>query len=208
MLRRVEVDGHSVAQTTDAFGCSRPTFYQAQTAFKAHGLPGLVPRKRGPHGRAQARRRRDGLCARPPHRRPDAQSVGAARRTFGGALASPSTGAPSSAPCGARKKNGAERPGDHDGAASIAVVITSYETLRRVALGHSGPHDGPSLGFTLAAPSRHDGLAARVGDCVRAPPLRPSRRHALVSRFRPSSTTRWPRSGRTWCCCHQEVTWI
>ena len=50
MLRRVEVDGHSVAQTTDAFGCSRPTFYQAQTAFKAHGLPGLVPRKRGPHG--------------------------------------------------------------------------------------------------------------------------------------------------------------
>ena len=50
MVRRVEVDGHSVAQTTDAFGCSRPTFYQAQTAFKAHGLPGLVPRKRGPHG--------------------------------------------------------------------------------------------------------------------------------------------------------------
>lgn len=50
MVRRVEVDGHSVAQTTDAFGCSRPTFYQAQTAFKAQGLPGLVPRKRGPRG--------------------------------------------------------------------------------------------------------------------------------------------------------------
>jgi len=50
MVRRVEVDGHSVAQTTEAFGCSRPTFYQAQTAFKAQGLPGLVPRKRGPRG--------------------------------------------------------------------------------------------------------------------------------------------------------------
>jgi len=50
MVRRVEVDGHSVAQTTDTFGCSRPTFYQAQTAFKADGLPGLVPRKRGPRG--------------------------------------------------------------------------------------------------------------------------------------------------------------
>ncbi|MGH7554940.1 MAG: helix-turn-helix domain-containing protein [Longimicrobiales bacterium] len=50
MVRRVEVDGHSVAQTTDAFGCSRPTFYHAQTAFKAQGLPGLVPRKRGPRG--------------------------------------------------------------------------------------------------------------------------------------------------------------
>jgi transposase len=50
MVRRVEVDGHSVAQTTDAFGCSRPTFYHAQTAFKTHGIPGLVPRKRGPRG--------------------------------------------------------------------------------------------------------------------------------------------------------------
>ena len=50
MVRRVEVDGHSVAQTTDTFGCSRPTFYHAQTAFKTQGLPGLVPRKRGPHG--------------------------------------------------------------------------------------------------------------------------------------------------------------
>jgi len=29
------------------------------------------------------------------------------------------------------------------------VLVSSYETLRRVALGHSGPHDGPRLGFTL-----------------------------------------------------------
>ena len=50
MLRRVDVDRHSVTQTTDTFGCSRPTFYHTQAAFKAHGLPGLVPRKRGPHG--------------------------------------------------------------------------------------------------------------------------------------------------------------
>jgi len=50
MLRRVDLDGHPVTRTTEAFGCSRPTFYQAQAAFKAHGLPGLVPRKRGPQG--------------------------------------------------------------------------------------------------------------------------------------------------------------
>jgi transposase len=50
MLRRVDIDGQSVSGTTEAFGCSRPTFYQAQAAFKAHGLPGLVPRKRGPRG--------------------------------------------------------------------------------------------------------------------------------------------------------------
>jgi transposase len=50
MLRRVDVDGQSVTGATAAFGCSRPTFYQAQAAFKAQGLPGLVPRKRGPRG--------------------------------------------------------------------------------------------------------------------------------------------------------------
>jgi hypothetical protein len=50
MLRRVDVDGQPVTGTADAFGCSRPTFYQAQAAFKAQGIPGLVPRKRGPRG--------------------------------------------------------------------------------------------------------------------------------------------------------------
>jgi transposase len=48
MLRRVDVEGQPVSRTAEAFGCSRPTFYQAHTAFKAQGLPGLVPRKRGP----------------------------------------------------------------------------------------------------------------------------------------------------------------
>jgi hypothetical protein len=31
----------------------------------------------------------------------------------------------------------------------IAAVVTSYETLRRVALGTHLPHHGPGLGFTL-----------------------------------------------------------
>ena len=30
-----------------------------------------------------------------------------------------------------------------------AVLVSSYETLRRLALGHRAPTDGPSLGFTL-----------------------------------------------------------
>lgn len=50
MLRRVDVEGQPVSRTAEAFGCSRPTFYQAHAAFKTHGLPGLVPRKRGPRG--------------------------------------------------------------------------------------------------------------------------------------------------------------
>jgi hypothetical protein len=32
---------------------------------------------------------------------------------------------------------------------AIPAVVTSYEILRRVALGHRAPTDGPSLGFTL-----------------------------------------------------------
>ena len=48
MLRRVEKDGHSISDAAVSFGFSRPTFYQAQSAFVAGGLAGLVPRKRGP----------------------------------------------------------------------------------------------------------------------------------------------------------------
>jgi transposase len=48
MLRRVEKDGHSISDAAVSFGFSRPTFYQAQAAFVADGLAGLVPRKRGP----------------------------------------------------------------------------------------------------------------------------------------------------------------
>jgi transposase len=50
MLRQVDVEGAPVARTAEAFGVSRPTFYQTQTAFKQRGIAGLVPRKRGPHG--------------------------------------------------------------------------------------------------------------------------------------------------------------
>ena len=50
MLRRVHKEGQTVTQTADAFGFSRLSFYQTQRAFEETGLPGLVPRKRGPRG--------------------------------------------------------------------------------------------------------------------------------------------------------------
>jgi hypothetical protein len=50
MIRRVEVEAQSVAATASAFHFSRPSFYQAQRAFQARGLAGLLPRKRGPRG--------------------------------------------------------------------------------------------------------------------------------------------------------------
>src|SRR3954465_2579863 len=48
MLRRVRTDGQSVTDAAAAFGFSRPSFYQAQSAFGQDGLAGLVPHKRGP----------------------------------------------------------------------------------------------------------------------------------------------------------------
>ena len=48
MLRSVEKDGRAITEAATAFGLSRPSFYQAQSAFEQDGLVGLVPRKRGP----------------------------------------------------------------------------------------------------------------------------------------------------------------
>ncbi len=48
MLRRVLVDGQPVAATAAAFGFSRPSFYAAQGAWQAAGLPGLLPARQGP----------------------------------------------------------------------------------------------------------------------------------------------------------------
>jgi transposase len=48
MVRRVEADGLSITNAATAFGLSRPSFYQAQTSVRAHGLTGLLPKKRGP----------------------------------------------------------------------------------------------------------------------------------------------------------------
>ena len=48
MLRRVEIDGLSITEAAQAFGFSRPSFYQAQSQFAQHGLPGLIRRRPGP----------------------------------------------------------------------------------------------------------------------------------------------------------------
>ena len=48
MLRHVRVDGHTVSHAARAAGLSRPTYYAADSAFQRHGLPGLLPAKKGP----------------------------------------------------------------------------------------------------------------------------------------------------------------
>ena len=48
MVRRHLVEDEPVATTARLFGVSLPTAYQAHAAFKAAGLAGLIPKRRGP----------------------------------------------------------------------------------------------------------------------------------------------------------------
>jgi len=48
MLRSVDKEGRSVKQASEAFGFSRPAFYQAQSQFKQGGVTGLVKNRPGP----------------------------------------------------------------------------------------------------------------------------------------------------------------
>jgi transposase len=50
MLRQVQIDQDSISEAARAFGFSRPSFYQAQSAFQPEGVFGLFPHKRGPQG--------------------------------------------------------------------------------------------------------------------------------------------------------------
>jgi transposase len=48
MLRAVDKEGRSVKQASEAFGFSRPSFYQAQSQFKKGGVSGLIKKRPGP----------------------------------------------------------------------------------------------------------------------------------------------------------------
>ncbi|GFP18721.1 hypothetical protein HKBW3S03_00226 [Candidatus Hakubella thermalkaliphila] len=50
MLRRHQVEGRSVTEVAESFGLSRQAFYKAEAVFEAQGIPGLLPRRRGPQG--------------------------------------------------------------------------------------------------------------------------------------------------------------
>jgi transposase len=48
LLRSVEKDGRAVVEAAESFGLSRPVYYVTRELFNREGLPGLLPRKRGP----------------------------------------------------------------------------------------------------------------------------------------------------------------
>jgi hypothetical protein len=91
-------------------------------------------------------------------------------------------------------------------------VVSSYEILRRVALGLSGPNDGPGLGFTILL---RQGMAAWLHawttcPCVVAPAASTPPASATVTLAAiPSVVHRemaqvWAQMVRR----HQEVAWI
>ena len=48
MLRAVDKEGQSVKKASEAYGFSRPSFYQAQSQFKKGGVSGLIKKRPGP----------------------------------------------------------------------------------------------------------------------------------------------------------------
>lgn len=50
MLRQVSIEGASKSEAAALFGVSRPTFYEAESAFLREGFTGLLPQQRGPQG--------------------------------------------------------------------------------------------------------------------------------------------------------------
>ena len=85
MLRAHDVDRRQISKVARAFGTSRQAVYAAAAAFRAEGIPGLLPRPRGPK---RAHKCTDEIldfaaqwrAADPPH----AESVtDAIRRRFG-----------------------------------------------------------------------------------------------------------------------------
>jgi len=112
MLRRHRVDERPVTEVATAFGVSRQAFYAAESAFTTAGLPGLLPRPRGPKG---AHKCTDDILdfveqqrAADPAR-PAAGWAAAVRERFGVAIHPRSL----ARALRRRKKNATARPGRH-----------------------------------------------------------------------------------------------
>jgi hypothetical protein len=84
--------------------------------------------------------------------------------------------------------------------------VASYEALRRVALGRSGPDDGPSLGFTVL---RRQGMAAWLRAWAQCPPPPTLTPHVLPLNAIPSIVhTELAHVWAHMALSHQEAAWI
>jgi hypothetical protein len=86
------------------------------------------------------------------------------------------------------------------------VLVSSYETLRRVALGHSGSNDGPRLGFTLLL---RQGMTAWLHAWAMCPcPAVPEPAAISVSVLPPLVHHELAQVWAHMVLSHQEVAWI
>src|SRR5216684_4465615 len=100
--------------------------------------------------RPQTRRRGDGLCGDAPLGGPWAQRAGVAAADSRPLWSRRAPAEPRARLATRGKTTPLSDPPDvPSGQPPTATLVASYEALRRVALGRSGPDDGPSLGFTV-----------------------------------------------------------
>src|SRR6266849_2836784 len=100
--------------------------------------------------RPQTQRRGDGLCGDAARGGPGAQRAGVAAADSRPLWSRRAPAEPRARLATRGKKTPLSNPPDvPSGEPSTATLVASYEALRRVALGRSGPDDGPSLGFTV-----------------------------------------------------------
>jgi transposase len=78
MLRAVKTEHRSVKQASQAFGFSRPAFYQAQSQFKEKGVSGLAKKRPGPKS---AHKLTDDILAFIEERIEEGQPLGARKLT-------------------------------------------------------------------------------------------------------------------------------
>ena len=92
------------------------------------------------------------------------------------------------------------------GDASPATLVASYDLLRRVALGCSGPDDGPRLGFTVLL---RQGMAAWLrawAQCPSPPTRTPP--GSLVITIPSLVHTELAQVWAHMALAHQEAAWI
>jgi len=92
------------------------------------------------------------------------------------------------------------------GAPSTATLVTSYDLLRQVALGRSGPDDGPRLGFAILL---RQGMAAWLRAWAACPSSAPPRPLSAAPIAIPTLVHR--ELAQVWAhlvLAHQETAWI
>jgi hypothetical protein len=88
---------------------------------------------------------------------------------------------------------------------STATLVASYDLLRQVALGRSGPDEGPRLGFTLLL--RHGMVAWLRAWTACAPPPRPPAAAPPIA-IPPIVHTELAQVWAHMALAHREAAWI